>query len=89
MEPEQDPMEVLTCVGSEMEAMVVVNALEQYGIKALATSGFTSGMKAEAPTDVEVYVLHSAREEAQQILSDLRSAPTEEDITSPEEEDER
>ena len=74
MDSRDDPLEILTRVANEVEAMIVVNALEQCGIRAVATGGYTSGLQAEAPTDVQIRVLKSTLGEARQALAELRES---------------
>ena len=48
--------------------------IERCGIRAVATGGYTSGLQAEAPTDVQVCVLKSTLDEARQALAELRQS---------------
>jgi tRNA G26 N,N-dimethylase Trm1 len=82
MDSHHDPLEILTRVANEMEAMIVVNALERCGIRAVATGGYTSGLKAEAPTDVQVRVLKSTLDEARQALTELRQSRADDPLDS-------
>lgn len=67
-----DQLAELMRVPNEMEAAIVVNALSDNGIQATATGGFTSGFKAEAPGDVQIYVRQGDLRAARQILDQLR-----------------
>jgi hypothetical protein len=66
-----DPLELLTTKPNEMEAALVVNALENAGIRAIATGEHTSMFKAEAPGLVAVHVKASDLKRAQSVLSEF------------------
>jgi hypothetical protein len=69
MTDKNDPLELLTTKPNEMEAALVVNALEMEGIKAIATGEHTSMFKAEAPGRVAVHVKASDLERARAVLN--------------------
>ena len=72
MTPDPDRPETLLSVPTEIEAEVIVTALAEYGIKALAVGGCTSGFKAEAPGLVAVVVKHADVDRAKQALAEIR-----------------
>ena len=57
---------------SEVAASILVSVLQDEGIKAIATGGFTAGFRAEAPGMVRVQTLERDAERARQILAELR-----------------
>ncbi len=65
--PAED-LAILTTKPNEMEAALLVNALESAGIKAVATGAFTSMFKAEAPGYVAIHVRQSDLEKARTLL---------------------
>ena len=81
--------EVLTFVGSDIEAAAIVAALAARGIEATTTGGFTAGFRAEAPGDVNVVVRHADLERAVRIFNELEDDPnfdwSQVDIGDPEE----
>ena len=68
MTDKKDELQLLTTKPNEMEAALVVNALENEGIKAIATGEHTSMFKAEAPGMVAVHVNASDLDRARSIL---------------------
>ena len=62
---------------SEAGAAVLVSVLGDAGIRAVATGGFTSGFKAEAPGWISVQTLESDADRARQILAELKAEPVE------------
>ncbi len=71
MTDKKDELQLLTTKPNEMEAALVVNALENAGIKAIATGEHTSMFKAEAPGLVAVHVNASDLESARSILREF------------------
>jgi hypothetical protein len=63
---------VLASVANEIEAAGLVTALAAYDIEASVVGGFTSGMKAEAPGDVQVLVKESDLDRAKAALAEIR-----------------
>ena len=57
----------------ELQAVAIVAALDEEGIRAVATGGYTSGFKAEAPGDVQVLASRSDAARAQQTLREIQS----------------
>ena len=72
MADEPDDLHLLTTVATEVEAAVITNALQQLGIEAVATGGYTSGFKAEAPGAVKVFVKRVDAELARRALNQIR-----------------
>ena len=70
-----DALLVLVSVANEMQAALIVNTLEDHGIRATATGDFTSGFRAEAPGDVRVLVKRSDLSEAREVLQSVRELP--------------
>ena len=56
----------------ETEAAVIVAALADHGIRAVATGDFTLGFRAEAPGDVSVLVDSEDLERAKHALEEIR-----------------
>ncbi len=69
-----DPMrlETLAWLGNELEAALIVNALEEQGIRATAVGGYTSGFRAEAPGGVRVVVAQGDLSRAREVLAEVR-----------------
>lgn len=65
-------LEVLVSVSNEIEAAAIVTALAEYGVKATATGGYTSGFKAEAPGGVNVIVANADLDRARQALAEIQ-----------------
>ncbi len=57
---------------TEVGAAVVVAALKDAGIRAVATGGFTAGFRAEAPGWVCVKTLESDAQRAREVISELK-----------------
>jgi hypothetical protein len=60
----------LISVPTELEAQLIVNVLGDHDIEAHATGGFISSFRAEAPSEVQVFVHVENLEQAQKILRD-------------------
>lgn len=58
---------------NELEAVQIVYALEEHGIRAMQTGGFTSGFQAEAPGLVSVMVRHADYDRATALLTEKTS----------------
>ena len=56
---------------SEVAASILVSVLQDAGIRAVATGGFTSGFRAEAPGVVRIQTLEDDAERATQIISEI------------------
>jgi hypothetical protein len=81
MDTDSDPLEILTRVPNDMEAALIVNALQECGLRAMAAGGFTAGFQAEAPGDVQVYVLKSTLEQARQVLAEWKRSVAEDPLS--------
>jgi hypothetical protein len=57
---------------SEGGAAVLVAVLQDAGIRAVATGGFTAGFRAEAPGWVRVQTLERDAEQARKILAEIK-----------------
>lgn len=57
---------------SEVAASILVAALQDAGIRAIATGGFTAGFRAEAPGVVKVQTFEKDAERARQIIEELK-----------------
>jgi hypothetical protein len=78
--PDDDlQVERLTSVRNEMEAGIIVGALDAEGIKATMSGVYTAGFRAEAPGWVEVLVAEADLLRAQAILDQVRSERTDVD----------
>ena len=62
----------LVAFPTEVGAAPVVSALEEAGISAIATGGFTAEFMAEAPGEVQVLVAERDLPKAKEILNVLR-----------------
>ena len=69
MGDKDEPLVILATKPNEMEAALIVNALEDEGIKAIATGAYTSMFKAEAPGTVAVHVKESDLERAREVIA--------------------
>ncbi|MCO8122939.1 DUF2007 domain-containing protein [Stieleria sp. TO1_6] len=56
---------------SEVAATILVSVLKDAGIRAIATGGFTSGFRAEAPGVVRIQTLESDAERARQVIAEI------------------
>jgi len=79
-----DPMspKTLAWLANEIEAAMIVNALEEQGIRATAVGGYTSGFRAEAPGGVRVVVAQGDLFRAREVLAEVRREQAE--IAGPE-----
>ena len=59
----------------DLSASIVVSVLEDAGIRAVATGGFTSGFRAEAPGMVEIKTLEEDAERARQVIDEIKMDP--------------
>ena len=66
----------LTSVPSDIVATMIVAALSNEGIEAVATGGFTAGFLAEAPGSVRVMVKREDLSRAQQVLDQFEKSQT-------------
>ena len=77
MSHDPDEAVVLALVPSELEALLIVDALTERGVPAEATGALTAGFRAEAPGQVGVLVHRSDLEKAGQILEEVRQERSE------------
>jgi hypothetical protein len=64
-------LERLTSARNEMEAAIIVNALEEEGIKSLMSGVHTTGFRAEAPGWVDVLVAEEDMSRAESVLDQV------------------
>ena len=57
----------------EASASVIVSVLQDEGIRAVATGGYTAGFRAEAPGVVRVLTFESEAERAKQIIAEIEA----------------
>lgn len=62
----------LTSLPTEVQAMIIVNALKEQGVPATAVGGYTAGFKAESPGWVQVMVTEEDLPVAQNTLTKLK-----------------
>lgn len=56
----------------DLSASILISLLQEEGIRAMATGGFTSGFRAEAPGMVAVKTIESDAERAKQIIAESK-----------------
>ena len=64
---------VLCAVANDLEAGSIMTALEAVGIRANATGGYTAGFRAEAPGEIEIWVIQKDLEQAKRLLDAIRT----------------
>lgn len=69
-----DYLEPLTSTPGEPQAAMIIAALNDQGIEAVAEGGLTAGFRAEAVGEVKVMVWHNDLEHARQALADYCDA---------------
>ncbi|QEF99801.1 hypothetical protein Mal15_38680 [Stieleria maiorica] len=60
----------------EASAAIVVSVLQDDGIRAIATGGFTSGFRAEAPGMVKIKAFEEDAERARQVIAEIKMDPS-------------
>ena len=70
MTDHQNP-EVLISVADDVEATVIIAALQSRDIKATATGGFTAGFRTETPGHIDVLVRHEDLVQARKALAEI------------------
>jgi len=60
---------------TETSAALLVNVLQDAGIKAVAVGGFTAGFRAEAPGWVQIKTLAADAPRAREVLAEIRPMP--------------
>jgi hypothetical protein len=66
-----DRLEVLHRTPNELEAAMLARVLEDHGIKATTTGGYTSGFRAEAPGNVSLLVVQADAPRARELLAQI------------------
>ena len=66
---------VLTTAATEAQAALIVAALEERGVQAQATGGYTSGFRAAATGEVRILVRQSDLERARDALRAIKKGP--------------
>ncbi len=83
---EHDTLATVATVASELEGQLLVNILNEHGIRAVATGGYMSQFRAEAPGMVRVLVTQDNLSTANSILAERKEQhfpqPTGEDSES-------
>ncbi len=74
MTPSPDHLEPLTSTPNEPQAAMIVSALKDRGIDAVAEGGLTAGFRAETVGEVRVMVWRQDLNRARQALDDFREA---------------
>ncbi len=74
MHPDQNALATLTSVSTEVEADLIVGMLNEHGIAAVATGGYTSQFQAQAPGTVQVLVNQENLSAARSLLARRRPA---------------
>lgn len=59
----------------ELSASILVSVLEDAGIRAVATGGFTSGFRAEAPGMVKIQTFEQDAERAREVIAEIKQEP--------------
>ena len=77
MSNDPDVTAVLVTVQSEWEASLIVDALQERGIRAEAAGGLTSSFRAEAPGYARVIVPGQELEAAKAALAEIRASAAE------------
>lgn len=72
-------LKTLLSVPNELEAAMIVNALEEHGIRARMAGAASAGFRAEAPGDVAILVAQDLVEHAREVLAGLDRGDTEVD----------
>ncbi|MCA9137313.1 MAG: DUF2007 domain-containing protein [Planctomycetales bacterium] len=72
--PDLDSTKLVTVAerGDEMSASILISLLQEEGIRAIATGGFTSGFRAEAPGMVAVQTIESDAARAKEIIAEIK-----------------
>lgn len=74
MSPNPDRLEALTSTPDEPRAAMIVAALKDRGIDAVAEGGLTSGFRAETVGEVKVMVRRDDLDRAREALVEYRDA---------------
>lgn len=68
---DQEQLAVVATAANELEAGMIVAALERHGIRARASGVLTAGFRAEAPGRVRILVRESELERAEEVLDQV------------------
>lgn len=74
MPPNRDHLEPLTSTPNEPQAAMIVLALKDCGIDAVAEGGLTAGFRTEAVGEVRIMVWRQDLDRARQALDEYRDA---------------
>ena len=74
MPPNPDHLEALTSTPNESQAAMIVSALKDRGIDAVAEGGLTAGFRAETVGEVRIMVWRQDMDRARQALEEYRDA---------------
>jgi uncharacterized membrane protein len=72
--------EVLVSVPTEAEAAIIVAALDEEGVEAEATGGYTAAFTIAIPGEVQVVVRRTDLERARQILAEVHHQSADSDF---------
>ena len=67
-----EPAELLTSTPTEVEASIIIAALEEEGIRATMTGQYTAGFRAEAPGWVQILVADGDLPRANDVLAQVQ-----------------
>jgi hypothetical protein len=67
-----EPAELLTSTPTEVEASIIIAALEEEGIRATMTGQYTAGFRAEAPGWVQILVAAEDLPRANEVLAQVQ-----------------
>lgn len=89
MTKQPDTLAVLLRVSTEIEASLIIQRLENYGINATAVGGLTTGFRAEAPGTVSVMVKSADLFAAQTALATIREESSNQPSSDDDEDEEK
>jgi Putative prokaryotic signal transducing protein len=76
MTSDADRLETLTSTPNEPQAAMIVSALKDSGIDAVAEGGLTAGFRAETPGEVHIMVRQKDLDRARLALDEYRKTVT-------------
>ncbi len=82
MTESSDYLEPLTSTPGEPQAAMIITALKDLGIEAIAEGGLTAGFRAETFGEVKVMVRHNDLDRARRALAEFRASATDIDWDS-------
>ena len=77
MSTSTDNLAILATLSTDMEAAMIIAALEREGIQAFMNGEYTANFRTQAPSWPKVEVRESDLEKAREVLGTLRTAPIE------------